>query len=182
MNKWTLIILLLFVALACKDNKKMPNAAAEESPELPQEVSMPLEDNIPRFDYAGLEDKYLRENAGVTYVINFWATWCKPCIKEIPAFEEIQSKYEDQRVEVVLVSLDFPEKWFTAVIPFIKKHQIQSDVILLDDPDANTWISKISQEWSGAIPATLIIKDGTSKFYEQSFTYEELETELKTIL
>ena len=85
-------------------------------------------------------------------------------------------------MKVVLVSLDFPDKLEPAVVPFLKKNDIKSTVVLLDDADANSWIPAISKEWSGAIPATVMISGDQQKFYERSFTFEELETELKTIL
>jgi len=113
-----------------------------------------------------------------TYIINFWATWCKPCVEELPAFEKINADYKNKNVEVILVSLDFPNQIETRLIPFIKEHKLQSKVILMADLDQNTWIPKISEKWSGAIPATLIYTKDTREFYEQSFTYELLLKEL----
>jgi len=133
-------------------------------------------------NFEELERQYLQKKNDSIYVINFWATWCKPCIKELPAFEKLASDYSDKNVKLVLVSLDFPDKLESQVIPFIKKNNIQSEVVLLDDSDANSWIPKVSPQWSGAIPATIIYKKDNRKFYEQSFTFEELEVELKTFL
>ncbi len=134
-------------------------------------------------DFNEFEARYLQQPSPETaYVINFWATWCKPCISELPYFEALHKNYRDKNVKVVLVSLDFPKQIEKQVLPFIEKHNLQSEILLLDDPDANTWIPKVSDQWSGAIPATLFIKGSTQKFYEKSFTYAELETELKTIL
>ena len=115
-------------------------------------------------------------------MVNFWATWCKPCIKELPDFEKINEQYASQKVKVILVSLDFPGQMESRLIPFVEKRQIKSEVILLDDPDANGWIPKVDQEWSGAIPATLLYNKRERKFYERSFTYKEIEKELKSIL
>lgn len=115
-------------------------------------------------------------------MINFWATWCKPCVAELPYFELINSRYPDKEVEVILVSLDLPNQVETKLIPFVKKQRIQSKIVLLDDPDANTWIPKVNENWSGSIPATIIYKGNTSNFYERSFTYDELERELKKML
>ena len=64
------------------------------------------------------------------YVVNFWATWCAPCIKEIPYYEELN---KNPLIDVLLVSLDFPNHIFSRLIPFIKKNKIQSEVILLND-------------------------------------------------
>src|SRR5690606_17137090 len=133
-------------------------------------------------NFEALEKKYFLQKNDSIYVVNFWATWCKPCVRELPAFEKIASEYSNKKVKILLVSLDFPDKIEDQVIPFIKKNNIQSEVVLLDDADANSWIPKISPQWSGAIPATVIYKNDTRKFYEQSFTFEELETELKLFL
>ena len=125
---------------------------------------------------------FLNQKDDTVYVVNFWATWCAPCIKELPSFEEIGKKYKDQKVKVILVSLDFPKKVESNLIPFIERKKLVSEVIHLDDPDANSWIEKIDKNWSGAIPATIIYRNDSKAFYEQSFTYEELETELLKML
>ena len=175
-----IVIALLFVA--CAENEKKDKAALTETPLENEKIEAEPSGKIPFLDYAAFEREYFQQENDTTYVVNFWATWCKPCVKELPAFEKIRTDYADQKVKVVLVSLDFPEKVDALVIPFIEKRDLQSEVVLLDDPDANSWIPKVSEEWSGAIPATVIIKEGEKSFYERSFTFEELETELLTIL
>lgn len=141
-----------------------------------------LSNKVISLNFQELEKNYLKKKNDSIYVINFWATWCKPCVKELPAFEKIAADYASKKVKILLVSLDFSDKIEGQVIPFITKNKIQSEVVLLDDADANGWIPKVSPEWSGAIPATIIYNNNTRKFYEQSFTFEELETELKTFL
>lgn len=125
---------------------------------------------------------FLNKKDRTTYVINFWATWCLPCLKELPYFEKLNQQYKDKGVKVILVSLDMPKRIESNLIPFIAKRKLQSQVIHLDDPDANTWIEKVSPNWGGSIPATVIYNATESKFYERIFIYEDLEKELKTIL
>ena len=111
-----------------------------------------------------------------TYVINFWATWCGPCVKELPYFEALTSKYEGKPVQVVLVSLDFPKQLESKLVPFMEKNQLTSKVVVLLDGKYNNWIDKISPDWEGAIPATLIYKEGKEKFVGTSVeSLEELE-------
>jgi len=110
-----------------------------------------------------------------TYLVNFWASWCTPCVEELPAFERISEEYSDTKLKVVLVSLDFPRQIESRLVPFIDKNKIQSEVLVLDDPDANKWINKVDPAWSGSIPATLIYNGKDRTFHEGSYTYEDLK-------
>jgi thiol-disulfide isomerase/thioredoxin len=145
------------------------------------EVIVQTPPSVPVLDFDAFEHM-LHFDDDKTYIINFWATWCRPCIKELPYFEQVGHEYTDKGVEVILVSLDFPDRLETAVIPFIKRHKLKSQVVILDDANQNRWIPLVSEKWSGAIPATLIYNKNKRQFYEQTFTYEQLLTELNTFL
>jgi len=179
MNFIRLCIAVCFL-VSCKkveESKEQDNIAATNAITTKMIHSNSL---IKVVDYSGLAPLLAKEN-DTTYVVNFWATWCKPCVAELPAFEKMNKNYNHKKVKVLLVSLDFPEKLEKQVIPYVKKN-LKSQVILLDDTDANSWIPKISETWSGAIPATLIYKNKERTFYEQSFTYEELQKEVESKL
>lgn len=125
----------------------------------------------------------IQKNNDTTYVINFWATWCIPCVKELPYFEDINSEFKDRKFKMILVSLDFKSQMESSLIPFIEKKNIESEVILLSDPDANTWISMVNEDWTGSIPATIIYNKDHNSFTEGSLTYNELkETITKYII
>ncbi|MDF1697391.1 MAG: TlpA disulfide reductase family protein [Saprospiraceae bacterium] len=114
-----------------------------------------------------------------TYVINFWATWCGPCVKELPYFEELNEKYASMAFKQVLVSLDSPRKMDSKVVPFIEENEVKSEVVLLADGKYNNWIDLVDPRWSGAIPITLILKGNEKLFYEKEFhSMEEIEIEL----
>ena len=70
-------------------------------------------------------------------VINFWATFCKPCIEEIPYMETISQKYKDQKVKVLLVSLDLPGFFPGKIEDFVKKNNYSSRVIWLNETNAD---------------------------------------------
>ncbi|MGM0378026.1 MAG: TlpA disulfide reductase family protein, partial [Bacteroidota bacterium] len=134
----------------------------------------------PEMDFEAFEP-LLHKSNDTTYVVNFWATWCKPCVKEIPDFIKVASEMKDEKVRFIFVSLDFPGQVDSRVIPFIREHGMEQEkVILLNDPDSNSWIEKVNPGWSGAIPATVIYNADSRKFVEGSLTYTELKNILKT--
>ena len=99
-----LVVLVILLNLSCKSDQK---------------EAIILEVH----DFTGIAP-YLELEGSKTYVVNFWATWCAPCVKELPHFETLQENYPDS-VEVILVSLDFPHQYETKLKPFIQKHQLE---------------------------------------------------------
>ena len=109
-----------------------------------------------------------------TYVVNFWATWCSPCVKEIGYFEELHREYASTNVKVFLVSLDFPTQIEKRVIPFLKEKDITAEVLLVTDLDYNSWIDRVDTTWSGSLPATLIYNKEQRMFLEKEVSRDEL--------
>lgn len=166
--KYFILVLALITLLSCQEKRVKKLTDNENS-------------KIEIYDFIGLEPLLTAEDDR-TYVINFWATWCKPCIEELPYFEDLQAENKD--IKVILISLDFPDKLESQLKPFIVEKKLKSQVVLLDDPYENEWIPKIDSTWSGAIPATLIFNRSKRIFYERSFTkislMEEIEKFTKT--
>lgn len=111
----------------------------------------------------------LSQNNDTTYVVNFWATWCKPCIEEMPFFVEAANVVAGDKVRFVMVSLDMPRKVNQSLYPWLAKNKVPGQVILLNDPDANTWIPQVDSAWDGAIPVTLFFKGNKKEFVNESF-------------
>lgn len=116
-----------------------------------------------------------------TYVVNFWATWCKPCIQELPSFDSLYTISKNQPVKILLVTLDFKEDMEKKTNPFLVKKQVQSECILLDEVNGNDFINQIDPKWSGAIPATLIKRGDKRTFLEKKTHLKELQEQLITI-
>jgi thiol-disulfide isomerase/thioredoxin len=119
----------------------------------------------------------LKKGKDTTYVVNFWATWCGPCIEELPYFERLGAENKGRKVKVLLVSADSKTKLESAVKPFVKKRGLKNEVFLLNEKSQQVYIDRISKEWSGALPATLLVNTAARvrKFYEKEFTYNELK-------
>lgn len=117
-----------------------------------------------------------RVNAGgdTTYIINFWASWCAPCVEELPAFEKLNQQSGKEKMKVLLVSVDFTSDLNSAVVPFVRKKNLKSEVLLLNEQDAQEYINRIDTSWSGSVPATLFIQKGNRKFIEKQLSYSEL--------
>lgn len=167
---------ILVITLACKKETVVSSSEKEET-----EKQLDVNNGIQTLNYNQLKP-WLNKNDDKTYVVNFWATWCAPCVKELPYFEKIREDYKKQNVQVILVSLDFPSKKESNLVPYVKKKSIQSKVLHFDDTNEQFWIGDIAESWSGAIPATLIYNRDKRQFYEQPFTQEELENEVKSFL
>lgn len=126
----------------------------------------------------------LAQPSDTTYLVNFWATWCGPCVQEMPNFEKVRAAYATQKVKVLLVSLDYVSQLDKKVQPFVRKHQLKSEVVLLNETDPSTWLQKVDARWSGSLPFTLIFNNKTKQraTFERPLTAAELTTELRKFL
>jgi thiol-disulfide isomerase/thioredoxin len=117
-------------------------------------------------------------------IVNFWATYCKPCIAEMPHFEKMAAKYKDQGLTIVFVSLDMQDDYPAKVDSFVQKRKLQNRVVWLNETNADYFCPKVDPKWSGAIPATLLVnaKKGYRRFFEEELTEQELEKEIMAIL
>ena len=127
-------------------------------------------------------EKILKTPSEQIQVLNFWATWCGPCIKEMPLFESLGKQRADVKVTLISLDLDLdanPEK----VYKFVERKGIQSTVLILDETDPNSWINKIDKAWSGSLPATIVMntKTGKRKFIGRELKEGELETMIDSV-
>ncbi len=170
-----MVSVLLFLGTGCGKKTKTETQGKTQYAEV--KASSDSLVKFPVYDFENFEP-LLHKSDDKIYVVNFWATWCKPCIEELPFFERVNAEQKENNVEVILVSLDMPSMWKSRLEPFVEKKALKSKVVILDDPKQNEWIPKVAEEWGGGIPATLIYNKNDRSFYERGFTYEELNKEL----
>ena len=133
-------------------------------------------------------EKIITESKG-PLIINFWATWCKPCLEELPYFlGEVKNHNSlagsTDCLTILLVSMDFKEAFPTKIADFAKKRKFNVPVVWLNETNADYFCPKIDAKWSGAIPATLFInnKSGYRNFVEEQISHEKLKKEIMAIL
>jgi thiol-disulfide isomerase/thioredoxin len=116
-------------------------------------------------------------------IVNFWATFCLPCIEEIPYFQKLVKKHAKDSVKLLLVSLDLKED-YVKIKPLAAKRKFTAPIVWLNETNADYFCPKVDTSWSGSIPATLFInnKTGYRKFQEEQIKEEKLEKEIMAIL
>lgn len=123
------------------------------------------------------------------FIINFWATWCLPCVEELPYFQSMINKYNASKdksdsIKLLLVSLDFKEDFPGGIAAFAAKRKIFAPIVWLNETNADYFCPKIDIKWSGSIPATLFInnKTGYRNFYEEQLTKDKLKKEISDLI
>lgn len=134
---------------------------------------------IPILDFPEL-DKRLKIGGDSVLLVNFWATWCGPCVAELPVFNELSKHYSTQKLKILLVSLDMPDS-LSALAHFVKKQKLLPEVVLLDAPDFNSWIDRVSPKWQGSLPATLILHKSKRELFERQVSLQEIQSKLNKI-
>ena len=128
--------------------------------------------------------RILQSDTGVL-VVNFWSTWCKPCIEEIPHFISTLEAYKAKGVKLLLVSLDTKTLHQSGGLQnFMTKKQWQVPALWLQETDADYYTSVLEPKWSGALPSTMIINTAKKyyRFYEESLSSEQLTAAIQKAL
>jgi|SRR5690606_36997083 len=167
MKKYLVGFVIAAALVSCNNKKDSDGTNTEKAHEQVSVIT----------DYNQLFDKFTQNNE-LLYVVNYWATWCTPCVEELPHFMEVNQEFSDHpHFEMILVSLDKADALETEVKPFVSQNHISTDVYILSDNKQMTeWIPLVNERWSGAIPATALYKNGKQvAFTEGTLTKEELK-------
>ncbi|MBS1575307.1 MAG: TlpA family protein disulfide reductase [Bacteroidetes bacterium] len=138
--------------------------------------------SVPAWKITDLE-KYI-QSSKTPVIVSFWATYCVPCLAEIPYFEKKVSQYKKDGITILLVSLDMEEQYPKAISSLVKKMKFTSTVVWLNETDADYFCPKVDSSWSGALPSTLFVnnKTGYHKFFEEKIPEDKLEREIKAMI
>jgi thiol-disulfide isomerase/thioredoxin len=133
--------------------------------------------------YDDLAKMMARQN-DTTYIFNFFATWCEPCVEEFPDFQRFAENYAGKKIKLVFVSLDFRKDYRKRLLPFLKKNHVTNEAVLLDETDYNSWIDKVDTAWDGNIPATLVLNNNKHirKMFALEFIYDSLTSAIEPFL
>lgn len=98
---------------------------------------------------------HLRAHPESLYVLNFWSTWCRPCIAELPYLQEAAERLSDSLpVRFWLISVDFPPDGAQKAAALLRRKGITLPAFWLNETDPNSWIPSVAPEWDGALPYT----------------------------
>ena len=193
--KILLLIAVMFNIVACQNEDK----PTEEEAQMALPHSEPVKTNeLSNLDFKKIAnskgktveavtfselEEILENTEDVLLVCNFWATWCKPCVEEMPYFDKLQDEFKDRNVKILFVSLDNPRARETEVTTFVRKKQVRSETVLLDEKELSQddWIRKLTPNWEGDIPATVFVKTsaGVKEFYAGAFEdYNQLKAQI----
>lgn len=171
------LLLLLTCSLACQAPSPTGTSSVVTELLVPNSGELPY----PVYDSFDAIETLFTQQDDRTYVINFWATWCKPCLEEMPYFEQLAQE-ADPNTDVITVSLDFKKDIPTKLKAFVAGHPELPPVIALADDKYNTWIDRVDPEWGGAIPVTIIYRNDERIFHAEKFdSYDELKSTVASL-
>jgi thiol-disulfide isomerase/thioredoxin len=125
----------------------------------------------------------LNRQGDTIYVYNFFATWCKPCVKELPHFVKLANDSSRTNIKLTFINLDQVENLTDIVVPFVAKKKINQDIFLLNNQNYEMWMPRVDRRWGGSIPATLVVNGKSNKrnFVEGEISYKELITLINSV-
>ncbi len=129
---------------------------------------------LDEIDASGIKDLIKNSSSGKVRLINFWATWCGPCITEFPDLIIIDRMYRGRSFEFISVSADKQARR-TDALNFLKKQEASNKNFIFNDDDVYKLIEAVDNDWQGALPFTMIIEPGGKVLYKKMDMIDPLE-------
>ncbi|MBB4078700.1 thiol-disulfide isomerase/thioredoxin [Lewinella aquimaris] len=161
--RYPIFITLLLSMLGCQEPVPVASLGDIIAPSVAGEESLP----IVYQHYDEIAPIFSQRN-DTTYVINFWATWCKPCLEELPLLNSLQRQYDDAALRVVLVSLDTETRAIARIPEYLNRRGIDLPTIVLTD-ERPSWMRDLDGNWNGALPTTFIYRNDLRYIYRRNF-------------
>ena len=124
------------------------------------------------------------DTTSVPLVVKFWATWCGPCVRELPWFEKNVAAMKEKKIKLLLVSLDYAGDYPKGIAAFAKRNGIVSEIIWLDETNPDDFCPKLDKRWQGTIPVSLMVNHTKNyrQFYNQQLPEPKLLQELNKLV
>lgn len=166
------LIIFLIISSGC----------SEESNNRQTEINSTYNNVIPVVDEEWIKNKIDNRNGKILF-INFWATWCVPCVEEFPDLVKIYNEYKDSDFEFLSISVDLPSDIETKVKPFLEEQSAEFTVVVAEEKRSDRIINLINPDWNGAVPVTVIYdKDGIRKdFISEAKDYDAFHNSIERI-
>jgi thiol-disulfide isomerase/thioredoxin len=129
---------------------------------------------LEEIDVQGIRDLIKNSSSGKVRFINFWATWCGPCITEFPELVIIDRMYRGRSFEFITVSADKQARKADA-LNFLKKQEASNKNYIFNDDDVYKLIEAVENDWQGAIPFTILVEPGGKILYKKQDIIDPLE-------
>ena len=173
-------ILLIVIAMLGLAGGFLLNQWLAQPGSTPRPVVQAVTDHRPAFTLLDLEDqpRSVQDWDGQVIMLNFWATWCPPCVREIPAFNQLYQTYKGQGFTIIGIALDNKQD----VIDFINPMGVEYPILLGDQQGI-----KVTQEYGnnlGVLPYTVIIdrQGRITARHRNEISFEEAEQLIKPLL
>ncbi len=182
--RWSAIFVLAITLMGCGDSGDSSHSTSAQQQEGAQQEAAPEKAapdsaaDAPTLETVTHADAMavVEQSEATLTVVNFWATWCVPCVEEFPAFVKLDRALDDRGVDVMFISTDFPNEK-EKVVAFLAEHGVTGTSYLKPGDNTTEFVNNFNEDWSGAVPATFIYDDtGTLlAFWEGKASYEELK-------
>ena len=184
MKKFILTAFIFSALFSCKKNETPENEASTEATteKIDSTATSTSQNALPEVSQEQLANLVSAKKNDTLYVTNFFATWCGPCMKEIPHFVEKIEQMKGKPVKFTFVSVDAKEDWNTAVSDFADEYNIKKNVVLFDASTiAPDYFTKITKTWDGgSIPFTVIKKGDKEVETVGMMSKEDLDAKLNS--
>lgn len=130
-------------------------------------------------DEAGVKD-LLKNNSDKLRLINVWATWCGPCVNELPSFVTINRMYRKRDFEFISISADDPAKK-TKVLKALQNLQLANTNYLFSTDDKYKLIEAVDPKWTGALPYTILVEPGGKIVYAKQGIIDAMEMKTRIV-